>query len=85
MTVELHLGDCLEVMRSMPDKSVDAVITSPPFNLGNDHHTGNNRHNPYDDSMPESEYQAWQIAILDELWRILSDSGSVFYQHKTIS
>lgn len=29
MTVELHLGDCLEVMRSMPDKSVDAVITDP--------------------------------------------------------
>ena len=24
MKVELHLGDCLEVMRSMPDKSVDA-------------------------------------------------------------
>ena len=31
MTVELHLGDCLEVMRSMPDKSVDAVITDPPY------------------------------------------------------
>jgi site-specific DNA-methyltransferase (adenine-specific) len=31
MTVELILGDCLEVMRSMPDKSVDAVITDPPY------------------------------------------------------
>ena len=31
--VELHLGDCLEVMRSMPDKSVDAVITDPPYGL----------------------------------------------------
>jgi len=29
--IELHLGDCLEVMRGMPDKSVDAVFTSPPF------------------------------------------------------
>ena len=29
MTVELHLGDCLEVMRSMPDKSVDLCVTSP--------------------------------------------------------
>ena len=29
--VELHLGDCLEIMRSMPDKSVDAVITDPPY------------------------------------------------------
>ena len=28
---ELHCGDCLEVMRSMPDKSVDLVFTSPPY------------------------------------------------------
>ena len=33
MKVELHLGDCLEVMRSMPDKSVDAVITDPPYGI----------------------------------------------------
>ena len=33
LKVELHLGDCLEVMRSMPDKSVDAVITDPPYGI----------------------------------------------------
>jgi len=27
----LYLGDCLEVMKSIPDKSVDAVITDPPY------------------------------------------------------
>lgn len=32
-------GDCLEVMRKMPDKSVDIIITSPPYNLLNS--TGN--------------------------------------------
>jgi len=31
MSVELHLGDCLEVMKSMPDKSVDAIITDLPY------------------------------------------------------
>ena len=36
MAVELHLGDCLEVMRSMPDKSVDAVITDPPYGMSLD-------------------------------------------------
>ena len=36
MSVELHLGDCLEVMRSMPDKSVDAVITDPPYGMNLD-------------------------------------------------
>ena len=33
MNVQLHLDDSLEVMRSMPDKSVDAVITDPPYGL----------------------------------------------------
>jgi site-specific DNA-methyltransferase (adenine-specific) len=36
MSVELHLGDCLEVMKSMPDKSVDAIITDPPYGIGLD-------------------------------------------------
>jgi len=31
VSVQLYLGDCLEVMKSMPDKSVDAVITDPPY------------------------------------------------------
>lgn len=34
--VKLYLGDCLEVMRGMPDKSVDAVITDPPYGIGED-------------------------------------------------
>ena len=28
------MGDCLRVMRSMPDKSVDAIITDPPYGSG---------------------------------------------------
>lgn len=30
---ELHLGDCLAVMRAMPDNSVDAIVTDPPYGL----------------------------------------------------
>src|SRR5574343_308478 len=29
----LHLGDCLEAMRAMPDNSVDACVTDPPYGL----------------------------------------------------
>lgn len=32
--VQLYQGDCLEFMKSMPDKSVDAVITDPPYGIG---------------------------------------------------
>lgn len=29
----LYEGDCLEVMRQMPDNSFDAVVTDPPYGL----------------------------------------------------
>lgn len=29
----MYLGDCLEIMKSIPDKSVDAVITDPPYGM----------------------------------------------------
>ena len=28
-------GDCLEVLRKLPDESIDLVVTSPPYNLKN--------------------------------------------------
>lgn len=33
MSYEVHHGDCLEVMKSLPDNSVDAVVTDPPYGL----------------------------------------------------
>ena len=30
MTVQLYCGDCFEVMKYLPDGSIDAVITDPP-------------------------------------------------------
>ena len=53
----LYNADCLEILPLIPDNSVDLVLTSPPYNLGNNHHTGNIKHTPYDDDMPENEYQ----------------------------
>jgi DNA modification methylase len=35
--VKLYLGDCLEIMRTLPDKSVDAVITDPPYGNNTDY------------------------------------------------
>jgi hypothetical protein len=29
----LHLGDCLDVLRTLPDNSVDSVVTDPPYGL----------------------------------------------------
>jgi site-specific DNA-methyltransferase (adenine-specific) len=32
--VILYAGDCIEVMRQMPEDSVDAIVTDPPYGLG---------------------------------------------------
>jgi site-specific DNA-methyltransferase (adenine-specific) len=56
---------------------VDAVVTSPPYNLGDTHHTGSKRVSHYKDGMPEADYQSWQIKILDA-----ANATQVFYNHK---
>ena len=33
MTYKLHLGDCLEVLATLPDNSVDSIVTDPPYGL----------------------------------------------------
>ena len=37
--IEIYQGDCLDVMRDMPDKSVDAVITDPPYGNATEYNT----------------------------------------------
>lgn len=78
-------GDCLKFMKELPDESVDLIITSPPYNIGETHHTGNKRYEAYGvykDDMKEDEYQKWQIDILNECYRILKQDGSMMYNHK---
>jgi len=78
----LYCGNCLEVMKKFPDECIDLIITSPPYNLGNKHHTGNKYHNPYFDDLPEEEYQNWQVEVLNECYRVLKQTGSMMYNHK---
>lgn len=89
-------GDCLEIMKLLPQKSVNLVVTSPPYNLKNS--TGNgmkdgrggkwssaallNGYANYNDCMPHDEYVKWQRNCLTEAMRILSDDGAIFYNHK---
>lgn len=79
----LH-GDCLELMREIPDKSVDITVTSPPYNLNKKASGGGSSKRNYDgwypDEMPELDYQSWQKEIIKELIRITK--GSIFYNHK---
>ena len=69
--VKLYLGDCLEVMKGMPDKSVDAVVTDPPYFRIVDAQ--------WDKQWKTlDEYLAWLKLASKEWRRLLKDNGSLY-------
>ncbi len=78
-------GDVLEVLRDMPSGSIDLGITSPPYNKKEKHGgwlVPKVIYKTYKDAMKEEDYQRWQIDVLDELYRMIKEGGSFFYNHK---
>ena len=39
---KIYQGDCLELMKELPDKSIDLVLTDPPYEIEN-HGGGDNK------------------------------------------
>jgi adenine-specific DNA-methyltransferase len=66
----VHRGDCLDLLRRLPDGSVDLIVSSPPYNLGKE----------YEDRRELQAYLAEQRIVLAECARLLSDKGSIFWQ-----
>ena len=64
------VGDCLDVMRQMPDGCVDAVITDPPYGIGFDYPA-------YDDS--PDKYEPLMRDVVEQLERI-SDGAKFVWQ-----
>jgi len=81
-SMKLINDDCLKVLPTLEESSVDLIITSPPYNLGNNHHTGNKQHKAYNDNLPEAEYQEQQLQFLNECFKLLKETGSLIYNHK---
>ena len=46
---KIYCESNLETMARMPDNFIDLTVTSPPYNLGEKHHTGNNKFKAYDE------------------------------------
>ena len=78
----LYHGDCLQILPTL-DK-VDAVVTSPPYNLNKAASGGGSSKRDYDgwyaDDMPEDKYQDWQRAVIDAALSVCR--GSLFYNHR---
>jgi adenine-specific DNA-methyltransferase len=63
-------GDCLELLRGLPDGCVDLIISSPPYNLGKE----------YEYKRALTTYLEEQTLVLSEYTRALRPSGSIFWQ-----
>jgi adenine-specific DNA-methyltransferase len=68
--VVLYAGDCLELLKTMPDSFVRLVVTSPPYNLGKE----------YESKHDLNMYLAAQRKVIKECCRVLDDRGSICWE-----
>ncbi|MCY4145546.1 MAG: site-specific DNA-methyltransferase [Chloroflexi bacterium] len=64
-------GDCIKLLRNIPDESVDIAFADPPFNL-------KKRYSSYRDNLELSQYIEWCNLWLRELVRVTKPTGSIF-------
>ena len=69
--ITLHNGDCIDLLRRLPDESVDLVITSPPYCIGKAYE------DPHNDI---KTFRTQHTNIFDELYRVVKPGGSVCWQ-----
>ncbi len=67
----LYHGDCIKVMRELPEKSVNLIATDPPFNVGFSY-------DEYEDWKTTEEYLQWTYQWLIECRRLLTKTGSIY-------
>ncbi len=64
---QIHLGDCLEILKQLPDNSVDLIVTSPPYADQRKHTYG---------GIKAEKYVEWFLPISQELFRVLKPKGT---------
>ena len=68
--IVLHEGDCLDLLKGLPDGSVDLVLTSPPYCIGK----------VYEDQTKAEDFVSNHEQILPEIVRVVKPGGSICWQ-----
>ncbi|MCK4760984.1 MAG: site-specific DNA-methyltransferase [Candidatus Aminicenantes bacterium] len=68
-TVVYH-GNCLDLLKQVPDESMQLIVTSPPYNIGKE----------YEKKMDIEQYLEQQTAVISECVRTLKQTGSICWQ-----
>lgn len=80
--MQLLLGDCLEVMKEIPDNSVDLVLTDPPYNIGVTRSISGKEVPLQWDKIPN--YGSWCMQWLRGCHRVLKANGVLYFWHNNI-
>ena len=67
MSINIILGDCLDVLKTIEDNSINLIVTSPPY--------ADARSKTYGGIKPD-QYVDWFLPITDELLRVLKPDGT---------
>ena len=70
----IYLGDAYELIKKIPDKSVDIIITDPPYEIGELRHSGitKDRKNDFLDELMETDLiKGIDLNILNEFVRVM--------------
>ena len=70
--IQLYCGDCLELMKDIPDKSINLVLIDPPYNIGKD---------KWDKWKTVEDYVEFMGKVFLEIQRVLKDNGSFYFFH----
>jgi site-specific DNA-methyltransferase (adenine-specific) len=68
---QLYLGDCIEVMKTLPDCSVDSIVTDPPYHLTQTSRGGHARTN--NPEMPHGRHRIGDKGFMGKVW----DGGDI--------
>ena len=71
----LLTADCLQVLRTLPDQSVDLVITSPPYD-GQPKYGDGERYG-------REWFQTFFLKVTEEIWRVLRPNGSFVLNYRS--
>ena len=72
-------GDCLEVMKDIPDNSVDLVLTDPPYNLNYSGRGKVIKHKKFvNDFLTDDDYISFVSAVVKECGRVLKDDNAIY-------
>ena len=74
---QIHCGDTWETMNKLKDKSIDFIMTSPPYlaSIRKDNHKYPGAKNQIKDNQSVEEYLDWMSDIFKQYERVLNDDG----------